>query len=152
MTPHHNYEVEVQYAFDAAHRLPQLPGKCRSLHGHTWHVTATLAGPLDTKGIVIDMGVVKAELRKFVDDKLDHGTMLGAEDPLLPRLRDHGKVFVFDPTDRLITWGMGAWPTVENVAWLIGGHVQAVVDHTDVRLVGVRVAETPSNAATWRPV
>ncbi|MFJ4960241.1 6-carboxytetrahydropterin synthase [Streptomyces sp. NPDC088739] len=149
---HHGYEVEVRHRFDAGHRLPHLPGKCTSLHGHTWHVTATLAGPLDSRGIVVDMGEVKAELRKFVDDRLDHGTMLGADDPLVPLLRDFGKVFVFDPLDAAFPWGTGRWPTVENVAWLIGGHVQAVVDHSDVRLVGVRVSETPSNAATWRPV
>ncbi|MFI7278437.1 6-pyruvoyl trahydropterin synthase family protein [Streptomyces sp. NPDC049879] len=137
--------LEVRHAFDAAHRLPVLPGKCQSLHGHTWRITARVRGPVDgTTGIVTDMGGVKDKLRAFVDMELDHGTLLGEDDPLVATLGQFAmKVFVFDG-DR------GGWPTVENVAALIGERLQEQLP-AGVTLVDVRVAETDTNAATWSP-
>jgi 6-pyruvoyltetrahydropterin/6-carboxytetrahydropterin synthase len=30
--------VTIRHSFEAGHRLAHIPGKCQSLHGHSWNV------------------------------------------------------------------------------------------------------------------
>lgn len=48
--------ISKRFTFDAAHRLDTLPSdhKCFRLHGHTYEVEFTIAGPVDARGFVID--------------------------------------------------------------------------------------------------
>lgn len=142
--------LEVRHAFDAAHRLPQMEGKCQSLHGHTWRLTVTLSGSVGPGGIVVDMGDVKRVVRGFVDAELDHGTLLGRDDKLVEPLRADGatKLFVFDGSTR-----RGEWPTVENVARCIGLELRdrLAALGPGIHLSAVRLAETDTNAVVWTP-
>lgn len=66
-----------QFTFDAAHYLPLVPEghKCRAMHGHTYHVTIFISGPVvEEAGWVIDFGEVKA-VCKPVLDRLDHALL-----------------------------------------------------------------------------
>lgn len=140
-------ELEVTHHFDAAHRLPHLPGKCQSLHGHTWYVAARVRGEVGAGGLVVDFGLLKDRLRTFLDGAFDHGTLLGSADSLLKPLKAAGtKVFIFDGSR-----SPAQWPTVEAVAEVIGWHLTDVFVGTNVRTVEVRVRETVSNTAIWRP-
>ena len=66
------FELTVESAFEAAHRIENYPGKCARLHGHNWTVEAVVAGTeLNELGILIDFKVLKAELNKVLDE-LDH--------------------------------------------------------------------------------
>ena len=42
-------DLSKTFRFEAAHRLVHVPDghKCGRLHGHTWHVTITVRGPVD---------------------------------------------------------------------------------------------------------
>lgn len=137
--------VCVKHNFETAHRLPQLGGKCFNLHGHSWWTEITVAAPaLDNNGIVVEFGAFKKLVREWIDTHLDHGAMLGTDDPLLAVLRDEGsKVFEFE--DR--------WPTVEATAELlasIASGILATVPHAPgARVVGVTVRETAVNEAAW---
>jgi 6-pyruvoyltetrahydropterin/6-carboxytetrahydropterin synthase len=162
------HSVTVGHNFETAHRLPHLGGKCASLHGHSWWVDVTVtAEKLSPHGTVIEFGAFKAALRTWVDTHLDHGTMLGAADPLCgPLRRDGGKLFVVGSGD--LSGGTSTldvsdldWPTVENVAVLLG-RVSTVLlrdlaaDRSDATADGVsvsrvRVSETRVNAAEWGP-
>lgn len=63
-----NYTLHSEYAFEAAHKLPDHPGKCSQLHGHRWNVTFEIAvAELDRNGMVIDFH----ELKQLVAE-LDH--------------------------------------------------------------------------------
>lgn len=142
MTSH----LEVSHAFDAAHRLPNLPGKCTSLHGHTWRVRVSIAGEASAEGIVMDMSEVKRTLAGFVDQELDHATMLGADDPLTDVLTRFGmRVYVFDGS------GGWHWPTVEAVAATIAARLQHGLTGFGVDVTRVWVSETDRNAAVWTP-
>ena len=66
------YEIEVKQAFEAAHFIRGYEGKCARLHGHNWEVVAVVHGDkLDKLGMLIDFKVLKAELKKVLDE-FDH--------------------------------------------------------------------------------
>jgi 6-pyruvoyltetrahydropterin/6-carboxytetrahydropterin synthase len=142
--------VAVRHNFETAHRLPQLGGKCTSLHGHSWWAEVTVAGVPDEAGVVLDFAALKAELREWIDQALDHATMLGAADPLVaPLLAEGCRVFLFgyegDATRDL------SWPTVENVAELLARVTDRILaglaEGRWLRVERVRVTETHVNAA-----
>ena len=65
--------VKRQFGFEAAHRLPNHPGKCRELHGHSFRLEVTVEGPIEpASGMVIDFAEVKRIVRDQVVDRLDH--------------------------------------------------------------------------------
>ena len=46
------FELVVNGAFEAAHRLVDYPGKCNRLHGHSWIVEMSVSGDkLDNIGL-----------------------------------------------------------------------------------------------------
>ena len=65
-----------------SHRQPFHAGKCSRLHGHSWAITLTFeAEELDENGFVIDFGDLHFIL-DWIDEPLDHGILLCANDPL----------------------------------------------------------------------
>lgn len=159
MTP--TTSVTVRVRFEAAHRLPQLDGKCRSLHGHSWQAWVTIAASVDPDtGVAVDMGHVKSRLQAWVDEHLDHATLLGDNDPLVGAIGEadpYGqcKVFVFGGHEprRTVEDNQSVadlrWPTVENVAALL--HRVAVGLVPTGRVSRVEVRETENNAVTVTP-
>ncbi|MGW4694852.1 6-pyruvoyl trahydropterin synthase family protein [Kitasatospora cineracea] len=151
------HTVTVRHNFETAHRLPHLSGKCENLHGHSWWAEITVAAPVLAAGTVVEFGAFKRALREWIDTFLDHGAMLGANDPLAPVLAGQGsKLFRFgadDPTEQEQHAAGLLWPSVEAVAELLS-RVAAEALHTLPRAAGayvshVRVAETAVNAASW---
>jgi 6-pyruvoyltetrahydropterin/6-carboxytetrahydropterin synthase len=64
--------VTCSYTFEAAHRLPWHPGRCRDLHGHSYRLEVTLAGPLDEHGVVVDFDEVNDVVEREVLARFDH--------------------------------------------------------------------------------
>lgn len=79
-------EVFKEFTFEAAHRLPHVPSdhKCARLHGHSFAVRISLAGPLDPKlGWVMDFADIKGIVAPVIDE-LDHrylNDIAGLENP-----------------------------------------------------------------------
>ncbi len=68
--------VRRRFEFEAAHRLPNHPGKCRDLHGHSYKLTVSVDRPVDPEsGIAIDFSDMKKVIRCEVIDLLDHKYM-----------------------------------------------------------------------------
>lgn len=138
--------VAVRHNFETAHRLPHLgaDSKCFSLHGHSWQCeVVVVADDVDDRGMVVEFGEFKRAVREFIDHYLDHGTLLGQNDPLLPLLRAEGcKVYHMDQ-----------WPTVEAVAAELAGAVGRILTTVprapDARVLRVVVQETAVNSAMW---
>jgi len=65
--------VKVAFDFEAAHRLPHHPGKCKELHGHSYHLVVSVERAIapDT-GMAIDFADLKQVVRREVVDRLDH--------------------------------------------------------------------------------
>ena len=67
-------EIFEEYAFEAAHRLPNVPPghKCERLHGHSYRIGVHITGPVDEEaGWVRDFGELTDAMRPILD-RLDH--------------------------------------------------------------------------------
>jgi len=152
-----SHTVTIRHNFETAHRLPQLGGKCQNLHGHSWWAVLTVCAPELSDEIVVEFGTFKRGFRRWIDTYLDHGTMLGATDPLVPALRSEAcRIYQFGAADPLREEEHAAdlaWPTVENVAVLLGRVGVAVLRQADAApgalVTEVRVDETAVNSASW---
>ena len=121
------FEVSVQATFAAAHQLRNYKGKCENLHGHNYRVEVTVEGEeLNMTGLVADFVDIKRLMRDVVD-KLDH-TYLNEVPP-------------FD------VWN----PSAENIALYFCQEVQKGVFEEGVRVASVKVWETDTSVAVYRP-
>jgi 6-pyruvoyltetrahydropterin/6-carboxytetrahydropterin synthase len=64
--------VTCSFTFEAAHRLAWHPGKCRNLHGHSYRLEVTVAGPLDDNGVVVDFDLLTEIVEREVIGQWDH--------------------------------------------------------------------------------
>ncbi len=68
--------------FDAAHFITFEDGSCERLHGHTFHVAAEVAGPLNASQYVADFVALRAVLKGIVEE-LDHRVLLPTRHPVI---------------------------------------------------------------------
>lgn len=77
--------ITKEFTFDAAHRLylsdrspeenHEIFGKCCKIHGHTYLLRITVAGPLDDTGMIIHFSQLKDVVRERVIDRYDHSML-----------------------------------------------------------------------------
>ena len=132
------YRVTREIDFCYGHRLLNYEGKCRHLHGHNGRAVITIQSEtLDVRGMVLDFGVIKADVSGWIDANLDHRMILCRDDPVVPFLEKLGEPM------HLIDGN----PTAERIARLIfefaAGHGYPVVE--------VKLWETPRCFATYQP-
>ena len=66
------FELSVKSHIASAHFLKGYQGRCKDLHGHTWHIEVVIAGEeLDRIGMVADFAGLKKQLNEFLMP-LDH--------------------------------------------------------------------------------
>lgn len=88
--------MKVRMKFDSAHRLARYDGKCRNLHGHTYHLEVTVSrdNPQEMMSPVTDMvtdfGDVKAIIKEHVIDPYDHAYISIGDDPLIKAVANEG--------------------------------------------------------------
>ena len=75
--------ISKTFFFDAAHRLPFHKGKCFNLHGHRYEITIQIIGAPDDNGIVVDYGDIKKTIGAWIDENLDHATLVSSDDTAL---------------------------------------------------------------------
>jgi 6-pyruvoyltetrahydropterin/6-carboxytetrahydropterin synthase len=71
------FEVHIakaEHVFSAVHFIT-FADHCERLHGHNYHVSAEIAGPLDANHLVIDFLLVRAKLLEITTE-LDHYVLL----------------------------------------------------------------------------
>lgn len=69
------YEVSIQTAFSAAHRLRNYQGDCEALHGHNWKVQVTVqAHRLNEIGLAIDFKALKKITAESLS-RMDHACL-----------------------------------------------------------------------------
>ena len=70
------HQIEAEFTFAAAHRLPRYQGKCFNLHGHNYRLQVVLRGEPDSySGIFVDFGDVEAAVKANILDQCDHSNL-----------------------------------------------------------------------------
>ncbi len=133
--------------WDAAHRIPRHESKCAAIHGHRYAAEITCSAlELDDRGRVIDFGVVKERVGRWIDDRWDHTALFMEGDT------DEGTVAVAASNaahGRPVYW-MASPPTAENIAAELARVAAELLSDTGVTVEEVRVWETPNCSARWR--
>lgn len=112
-------KVCKRMSFDAAHYLPDYPGKCRDMHGHRWTVELCVEGDVDPKtGMVVDFAVLGG-LLGTLKSKLDHTVL----NDVIPN------------------------PTAENICLYVKSWEADVLAEEGLRVDFIRVWETPDSYA-----
>jgi 6-pyruvoyltetrahydropterin/6-carboxytetrahydropterin synthase len=131
------FHVTVQIHFCYGHRLLDYDGACAHPHGHNGLVEIELeSDELDSRGMVVDFGDVKTDVKRWIDERLDHRMLLRKDDPLGAWLEQHGEPYYL----------MEVNPTAENIAREIFRHVE----EKGFPVSAVRLWETPTSFATYR--
>ena len=135
------YQVIRRHEIHCGHRVHLHEGACKNLHGHSYVVHFYCQAPeLDSLGRVIDFGVLKVLLCKWLDDNFDHRTLIWQEDPLaitLPKL---------DPSVVIVPFN----PTAENIARYICEVIAPIqLINTSVTVAKVMVEETGNCRASY---
>ena len=121
------YELDITREFSAAHMLKGYDGLCSNLHGHNWTVQVFIqAGQLDGIGIAADFTVIKRVLTEILA-QFDHKYLNE-----LPEFQ-------------------GINPTSENIARILFEKLAPAVAKPGIKLDRVRVCESPTSGATYRP-
>ncbi len=132
------YEIFKEFRFEAAHRLVKnYTGKCTNNHGHSWHVRIHLqANSLDEKDMLIDFQEVKV-LKQWIDDNLDHATLLWENDPMCAYIRQsEQRIYVTLKN-----------PTSEHIAEIIMQQAIRLFQNNRINVACVEVNETCTTGA-----
>ncbi len=124
--------------FDAAHRIMNHESKCKMLHGHRYALEASFAATqLDELGRVIDFGEIREVLGAWIDDNLDHNTILSIHDK---NLGDK----ISSETGQKIYY-IKENPTAENIAQYIFAEIcPKLFANKNVKCVAIKLYETPN--------
>ncbi|MFO7821308.1 MAG: 6-carboxytetrahydropterin synthase QueD [Lentisphaeria bacterium] len=119
------YEIQVKSSFSAAHHLRGYAGDCVNLHGHNWEVVVALqAETLDDQGISMDFRLIKETLSSILDE-FDHS-----------ELNQH---VAFQDKN----------PTSENMARYLYERLKRELEHEEVHVSRVEVAENEDSRAAY---
>lgn len=127
--------------FDAAHRVIGHEGKCKYLHGHRYVLEITFTDRAkDDLGRIVDFGLVKKLLGKWIDDNLDHNVILFEKDKELGEniSRITNQNIYYLPYN----------PTAENIAKYIIDEIcpNILSDYKD-QIYKIKLYETPNCSA-----
>jgi 6-pyruvoyltetrahydropterin/6-carboxytetrahydropterin synthase len=68
--------VTKEVLCDSAHHLEGYDGKCKQVHGHTYHIKVTVRGTIDPKtNMVVDFSFLKTVMEKYIVNRYDHNDL-----------------------------------------------------------------------------
>lgn len=174
------YKIKKSFQFDYGHRVwsqdlkeefsCDTELKCRFLHGHRGIVEVSLSSDkLDKGGMVTDFKHLNW-FKKFLDEVIDHKTIMDIHDPaldiLFPLIKSHDLVWFSgdyatfptfdDPLLNELYGGIvvvGFVPTSENLSKWLQGVVEEKIKLLDPAIsVEITFYETPSSCSHYSPV
>lgn len=120
--------IAKQFRWEMGHRLPDHPGLCKNIHGHSYEAQVILIGEPDHTGMVMDYFDVKALVQPLIDE-LDHCFLLDTHDTLM---KD------FFTTHPMKVVEVDVPTTAENIAAYL---LQHIIDQLDQLPTGHRISE-----------
>ena len=134
--------ITKEFDFEAAHALDGYDGKCRDIHGHSYHLKVTFIGKpkqdmsLSECGMVVDFSDIKKLVRSKIYDLFDHRLILREDSRFKSIEKENQRV-------RYVNYQ----PTCENMLIEI---VNILKDNfTDIDLHSVFLRETSNSYAEW---
>ena len=135
------------FSFEAGHALYAYDGKCKNLHGHSYHLEVTVMGtPItDTSnvkyGMVIDFGALKKLVKEDIVDVFDHSMIFNKNTPHLEMAND------------LIARGhhvllVEYQPTTENMIADFAEKIKKRLPN-HIKLHSLKLQETATSYAQW---
>ena len=135
--------VTKEFTFEMAHALDCHDGKCRNIHGHSYHLSVTVKGtPIandqDPKnGMIIDFGDLKKVVKDQIVNQYDHALVLWEHSPFnADTIRNHTEKLILHPFQ----------PTCEN---LILFFAERLKNTLPLHLVSLKLRETATSYAEW---
>lgn len=132
-----------EFDFETAHALDGYEGKCKDIHGHSYHLRVTVIGEpkdncgLSDCGMVVDFGDIKKVVRTYIYDQFDHRLIL-KEDSRFKGIESNNERV------RYVSYQ----PTCENmlieIVTILKKHLPA-----EVALHNVFLRETGNSYAEW---
>ena len=105
-----NVTLTKIFSFDTAHVLENYPGKCKHIHGHTYHLQVTITGEIINEsnhpynGMIIDFTDLKSWIQNSVLNLFDHALVLHEKSaiakldfPDSERIYFNGKSLIINP-------------------------------------------------------
>ena len=130
--------------FHTAHRQLDYDGKCRFVHGHTWHGEITVKTESFPRDKKLDMTLDFGRLKDILKD-LDHKMLVSARDELFLNSD------LFEPEGIVVIPGRN--PSVENVAtYTMNETIDVLAKHFTERQIEywieIKIQETQNNIYT----
>ncbi len=139
--------ITKHFDFESAHALYGYDGKCKNIHGHSYHLYVTVIGdpindPDDPKnGMVMDFGDLKRIVKKEIVIVFDHAVVLNQNSPhieLAKSIEDHSHKIVLVPYQ----------PTSENMLFDFAERIKRQLPQ-NVSLHSLKLYETANSYAEW---
>ena len=138
-----NIRVTKAFDFEAAHALDGYMGKCKDIHGHSYHLEVTYIGApksdqnLTDCGMVVDFGDVKKIVKEKIIPIFDHRLILRKDS----RFKEIASI---NERIRLVDYQ----PTCENMLIEIVNILKSN-QPKDTKLVKGFLRETANSYAEW---
>ncbi len=139
--------ITKHFDFESAHALYGYDGKCKNIHGHSYHLYVTVIGEpiIDAEnpknGMVMDFGDLKVIVKKEIVSKFDHAVVLNENSPhkvLANTINEHSHKVVLVPYQ----------PTSENMLIDFSERIQKQLPE-NVLLHSLKLYETANSYAEW---
>ena len=139
--------ITKHFDFESAHALYGYDGKCKNIHGHSYHLYVTVIGePISDfdhpkNGMVMDFGDLKKIVKTEIVNVFDHAVVLNKNSPhieLANTIVDHSHNVV------MVTYQ----PTSENMLFDFAKKIKAKLPQ-NVSLHSLKLNETSNSYAEW---
>ncbi len=139
--------ITKHFDFESAHALYGYDGKCKNIHGHSYHLYVTVIGePIEDpespkNGMVMDFGDLKRIVKKEIVDVFDHSVVFNgnsAHKELANTIKDNAHRIILVPYQ----------PTSENMLFDFAKRIKVHLP-PKVSLHSLKLYETANSYAEW---
>ncbi len=139
MADNEKFSVKKIFNISYAHRLLNYRGKCENLHGHNGKIEIKIESPvLDTEEMVADFNEIKEKAGSWLNENLDHKTILCKKDPLVILFKNtNQKLFLTEKN-----------PTAEILCKIIYENLAGM----GLKVKSVKFWETDTSVASYKKI
>ena len=131
-------KIGKQFHWEMGHRLPFHESGCANIHGHSYAMWVELEGACDSRGMLLDYGIMKAVIQPIVSE-LDHCFLCDDGDELM-------KPFLSGTTLKVVY--VPFTTTAEHIAeYLLGRIWEALSAYSNIERISLRLQETGNSYA-----